>query len=403
MKKIYYISNALPNSFTGGSDFLAFNLLRKLKKKYKVYTIAIGSNYCKKKELKLIHNELKKNKINYFEIKENINYSKKPLSIFNFFDKNYINQENTEKAKKFISTINIQEKDILFAYGSASIIASSEIKSKKIALFEDIQNQVEIYRTFNSINKLNFIKKILRLILLKIHYRGYYNWLRDISSNHEIRYTFSPFDYRKLKSYFKLDILPVPMPEKIKKFQRKKNKPFNITMFSASISQDYNGVYLLFNKLIPFLIKKKIFDKVKINLIMRIPKNIPEGIKNILKSKFINTYRYNKNILKETDLLFYPSKYPVGLRSKILFAFSQSWMVATSSTVKKCIPELEDFKNCLMSNNINILAKKIIKIIERPKNYNYLIKDGYRVLKKYSVNNSFNKIDRDIRKYFDGK
>ena len=78
-------------------------------------------------------------------------------------------------------------------------------------------------------------------------------------------------------------------------------------------------------------------------------------------------------------------------------------MGATSSTVKKCIPEVEDFKNCLMSNNINILAKKIIKIIERPKNYNYLIKDGYRVLKKYSVNNSFHKIDRDIRKYFDGK
>ena len=35
MKKFYYISQALPNKLTGGSDLLALNLLNKLKKNTK--------------------------------------------------------------------------------------------------------------------------------------------------------------------------------------------------------------------------------------------------------------------------------------------------------------------------------------------------------------------------------
>ena len=30
MKKLFYVSNALPNEFTGGSDLLALNLLKEL-------------------------------------------------------------------------------------------------------------------------------------------------------------------------------------------------------------------------------------------------------------------------------------------------------------------------------------------------------------------------------------
>ena len=68
-------------------------------------------------------------------------------------------------------------------------------------------------------------------------------------------------------------------------------------------------------------------------------------------------------------MLFYPSKYPVG-KEQILFALTKSWFVATSLEIKKCIPELEDFKNCIMSNNINVLSDKIILII-RNKNINF--------------------------------
>ena len=80
-------------------------------------------------------------------------------------------------------------------------------------------------------------------------------------------------------------------------------------------------------------------------------------------------------------MLFYPSKYPVGVRSKILHAFSRSWFVATSTTIKKCIPELEDDVNCLMSNNSDILIDKIMYLIKNRKQKNYLLKNG----KKFSI------------------
>ena len=101
---------------------------------------------------------------------------------------------------------------------------------------------------------------------------------------------------------------------------------------------------------------------------MRKPKSIPKNIKNILKDKRINHTPYNDNIIKSIDMLYYPSKYPVGLRSKILFAISKSWFVATTKTVNKCIPELKDYKNCIMSDQMEELNDKIMRILQIPKN-----------------------------------
>ena len=103
----------------------------------------------------------------------------------------------------------------------------------------------------------------------------------------------------------------------------------------------------------------------------------------ILSDKDIHVVEFNKKILDDTDLLFYPSKYPVGVRSKILHAFSRSWFVATSTTIKKCIPELEDDVNCLMSNNLDILIDKIMYLIKIRKQKNYLLKNGKKVLNNY--------------------
>ena len=65
MKKIFYICHSLPNSMTSGSDFVAFNMLKVLKKKYKIHAISIGTNYFKNKEKKKINKELKKEKIKF--------------------------------------------------------------------------------------------------------------------------------------------------------------------------------------------------------------------------------------------------------------------------------------------------------------------------------------------------
>ena len=38
---------------------------------------------------------------------------------------------------------------------------------------EDIQDKVFILREYQSINKFNFFKKIIKLIMLNFHFRGY--------------------------------------------------------------------------------------------------------------------------------------------------------------------------------------------------------------------------------------
>lgn len=398
MKKLFYVSNALPNEFTGGSDLLALNLLKELKKKFSITVVSIGSNYCTKNELKLIHKNLRKLKFRFIEIKKNLKFAKDPVTLKNFIKTDYVNINNVEKAKEEIKKINLKKKDILLSFGSASIDVCSEINCNKIAIHEDVQDQVFILREKFLINRFNFIKKIIKIIMLKIHFRNYYEWLKLISNNYKINYTFSEFDHKFLKKFFEISVLPVPMILKIKKKKNFKIKSFIISMFSSNMAQDFNGIKILYYKLIPHLKEKKLLNKCKFYLVMKKPSYLPHEIKKIISDKLIKIKKYNDAIINSTNLLFYPSNYPVGFRSKILFAFSKSIFVATSATVKKCIPELENNKNCLMSNNLNTLNHQISNLINNPKKFKYLIKSSYFILKKYSSKRAFDKILKDMNK-----
>ena len=198
MKKIFYICHSLPNSMTSGSDFVAFNMLKILKKKYKIYAISIGTDYCSKEELSKVYKELKSEKIKYYEIKKKTLFKNDNITLKNFLKKNYTNGNDVKTATKFIENIKISKEDIILAFGSSSIQVSKKINCLKIALFEDLQDQVQIYRNLLSLNKFNFIKKILKFIMLRIHFRGYLNWLKIISRNHQIKYTFSSFDFLRI-------------------------------------------------------------------------------------------------------------------------------------------------------------------------------------------------------------
>lgn len=396
-RNLYYISESLPNSFSGGTAQLGINLLKELKKKYKVIAINSLSNfYASKERFEKAKNELNKENIKYYHLKKSINRTKHHITIWNFFKTNYYDIKKIQQIKKFIKEIKIKKDDVIFCVGSNSINACNDIDAYKIALFEDVQDQIQIIRTFLSINKSNFIKRIIKILMLKIYFRNYYKFLKNISSNYKIKYTYSPFDQIKLsKGGIKASVLPCPVKIKVQN-KKKNNKKFNISMFSFAISQDYNGVTLLYKKLLPKLKKSKLLNKVTLNLVMLVPENVPLEIKKIVNDENINIRTYDQNILKKTDLLFYPSKYPVGVRSKILFAFSRKWLVATSSTIKKCIPELEDYKNCIMSNNIDSLVDKIIYLIKNKNKHQFIKKNALNVLKNYSPKKGSQMIIKDI-------
>ena len=397
MQKLFFISNSLPYS-PNGSGFFAENIIKTLKKRFELIFISLGANYCSNKELLDIHKKLKKQKFKYIEINNKKILKKNKISFFNLFKKSFLNKSNINDAKKLISKISINSNDIVFSYGSLAINAVTSINCKKIALFEDLEDQAFIYRTIFNLNKFNFFKILIKLILIKAYYFNYYNWINKISKSFDIKYTLSPFDFKILRNYIYLKVLPFPLLAPIKQKEKKEiSIPFNITMLGSHISKDYKGIILLKKFLIPKIIEKNLIDKVKINLIMRTSKNMPQEIEKILKNKSINLCKFKKKVINQTDMLFYPSKYPVGIRTKILYAFSKSWYVATSETVSKCIPDLRDFNNCIMSDDIDNLCNKIIKVIQNQKKFMHIKKKGNNLLKKYSKKKFLNILNQDLK------
>jgi hypothetical protein len=70
-KNFYYISESLPNSFGGGTAQLGINLLKELKKKYKIIAINSLSNfYASKERFEKAKNELNKENIKYYHLKK---------------------------------------------------------------------------------------------------------------------------------------------------------------------------------------------------------------------------------------------------------------------------------------------------------------------------------------------
>ncbi len=396
-KNLYFISQNLPNSFIGGSAQVNLNLIKELKRNYNIIAINTVKGFYKPSDFLKAKKELKKEKIKFLNInKKTNNVRLKNITIFNFFQANYFNIKRILEIKLFIRKLNIKKDDIILCHGSNTIMACKNLNCIKIALLEDIQDQVQFYRTYLSINRYNFLKRIIKLLMLKIHFRKYHQWLKKITNNYDIIYTHSPFDYLKLKNKINLSVLPVAI--NFKNSKKKEKKIFNISMFSFSITQDYNGVKLLYQKLLPKLKKNRLMDIVKLNLVMRIPKKNPANIEEIIHNKNINIKQFNKKSLDDTDLLFYPSKYPVGVRSKIIFAFARSWLVATSTTIKKCIPELKDGVNCLMSNNTDLLIDKIIELIQNKKRKKKLLKNSKKVLNNYHTKKAAKKIIKDLKK-----
>ena len=131
-------------------------------------------------------------------------------------------------------------------------------------------------------------------------------------------------------------------------------------MISYSITQDFDGIRILNKFLIPELKKNNLLKKINIFLVMNsFHNNLPNDIKRIVNNKIVQIKNFDqKNLIDNIDLLYYPSKFQVGVRSKILFCMSKKILVATNKISKYGIPELKNNFNCLSSHENNELVKK---------------------------------------------
>jgi hypothetical protein len=157
---------------------------------------------------------------------------------------------------------------------------------------------------------------------------------------------------------------------------------------------DLIGLRNLHTYIIPQLKKKNLYDFFEFYLIMNFDGLKPVFLKELIREKNVFTRNYTPNILEDIDLLLYPSNYGVGVRSKILEAFSKKCLVCTLNQSKNGIPELRNNYNCLISNNVQTLLNLIINLVVKKRyRINMITENAYRLIKtKYnymSISKSF--------------
>lgn len=139
--------------------------------------------------------------------------------------------------------------------------------------------------------------------------------------------------------------------------------------------------YMLFN-FIPELIKISGNQKIEINVVGPYSQHMLDAfpkIKNEIKKykfiKFVGPISPVEKAFLTNDLLLVCNEISLGVRIRVLTAFSFGFPVVSSESNKFGIPEMKNLNNCLIGNNAKDLAKGCL-----------LIKNNIRIKKMISKN-----------------
>jgi len=99
-------------------------------------------------------------------------------------------------------------------------------------------------------------------------------------------------------------------------------------------------------------------------------------VENFIKKSF------SENSLDNMDLLLYPSNYGVGVRTKILHAFSKKCLVCTTYQSKNGVPELKNNYNCIITRDVKSLTNSIIDLaLNKKYKIDVITKNAYNFVK----------------------
>jgi hypothetical protein len=374
----------------GGSSKAAYGIVKGLiDLNKKVYCIGTKRTNYKNQ----VYYNLKKLGVNFYNKKliKTYNYGMFINAIIQYFTNYYSSSKLTEKGKKFLkkSKLFLNKFNLVIIFGNDNIKFFRNSNKNIIAILEDHLPSSKIER--NLLSNKSLIQKYLRHFFLKIYYLRFDISINKMCSIFTKTYTFSKKEYLnyKNKNFKNINYLrsPIIFEKEIKKI---KNKKIKIAMVNYHYSQDLIGLRNLYNYIIPELKKKNFNNFFEFYLIMNFDEAKPDFLNKLIEEKNVFKKNYSSNCLNDIDLLLYPSNYGVGVRSKILEAFTKKCLVCTLNQSKNGIPELRNNYNCLISNNIQGLLNEIIKLvtINRFKinninrfKINNIIKNAYRLVK----------------------
>ena len=384
--KICVIYDGLPAlQGGGGSDKALYGIVKGLiDLNKKIYCIGTKGEYYKND----VYNNLRNLRIDFVNEKllDTFNYGKFINAIIQHFTNYYYSSKLTKKGKKFLkeNKLLISKFDLVIIFGIENIKFFRNSNKNIIAILEDHLPSIKIERNLLSNNSA--ISKYIKHFFLKLYYFRFDISLNKMCSGFVKTYTFSKKEYLdyKNKNFSNINYLRSPII----------NEKIKVALNSYHFRMDLISLRNLHAYIIPELKRKNLYDFFQFYLIMNFDGLKPDFIKELIREKNVFIKSYSSNCLDDIDLLLYPSDYGVGVRSKILEAFSKKCLVCTLNPSKNGIPELRNNYNCLISNDVKSLINLIIKLfIKNPYRINIITKNAYKLIKtKYnyiSISKSF--------------
>jgi Glycosyl transferases group 1 len=164
------------------------------------------------------------------------------------------------------------------------------------------------------------------------------------------------------------EYLPVPVADEAATTAKLRgDRPTVLMLWGGTAS--VSGLRLLRRKLLPALDVALGPDGYRFQLAGRPPNIRPEEIAELSAHPAVEVRGFVDDLgtlLAGADVFLFPSRYPVGIRTRIVAAMSFGCCVVTDPSSRLGAPELKDRENVLMAGSSEALAPAIVEALTSP-------------------------------------
>lgn len=396
-KKIAIITSSLPNPFYSGGSLTAYSILLSF--------FESGFDVClltwKNEKVEFIENieselEKAKVKIHYFSrIKKN--FIKSLTSCFNNRLSSLLPYYNYQaELKLMLSSIC---PDLLLMYHWESLSVAYGIKDiPKIGLVGDPLNlpyefRLEFERQLK--RRPGPFKMAINILLrnrIKVQKEIMIKLLKDCS-------LCGAFAYHHAQMFKELGVrycnyFRTPLPDYLMDGVKKRplsEKPKILLLGHLKGIATLSGIRLFIDEIMPFLEKNMKEEEFRVHIVGGFFENLPKEMKKALDKPYIIIRGHVNPIDSEflsSDLLLVPTPIELGIRVRIITAFSFGTPVVAHIANSKGIPELKHEENSLLSDSGIGLAKETVRLIKDRLLQKLLSENGRKTYEKYFSLNS---------------
>lgn len=414
--KILFLTHCLPNLNSHGGAEHSYGLINELKRQHHKISLC---GICEEREFKNFKDDEKLNKIKslvqsskVFKIPRRKNIIseliRNPFSLFNPADELILPSILLKKkVELYVKKIN---PDVILIFNFSEAITVMNLNYPKLIFAGDMLHiphitRVKFAKQINPKSKINFrncIRTVGILWMSIFQKKLMLKILNNANQSGSWCYQYSLW-FKKRVLTNKHKFYRVTLVDPKKKMIRKKRKKIKILTKLSSFEGTSTLISLnyLFKEVFPILEKKLHNTNYEIHVIGK--GGLPQNLKYLEKHNKIIVRGFVKNLNNEinsSDIVLFPNPAEIGLRCRILNAFANygCCIIHKSDTVG--IPEIKNYKNCLVGSNADEISDLVLYAINNKKKKFEIKNNARKTFANYSSKNSIIPIIEDINKLY---